>query len=321
MKRSYWPWLLIVGIVCLIVGILVWRGFREEEHPHKHGEGCHCYCFEQQGKEEDAHKHDAEHPVHIGHGAEKSSQVTVWTERFEIFLEHAFIVANTPTKFITHVSDLQTLKPRGKGPVTFILRRGSETPDKHIARAPVRDGIYIPELTFPLPGEWSLSLVIPLEGKDHLVELPPFEVYGSHEEVDRAPFPKEIAGISFLKEQQWKMLTRAEPVGRRKAIGQETLVVPESALIDENGKPVAFVQVAGETFEKRYLELGNRDNDFVEVLSGLSDGERVVTKGAYAIAEAERKKEHPHRHGEGCHCWCFEEGHPHRHDEGVHHEH
>jgi cobalt-zinc-cadmium efflux system membrane fusion protein len=224
---------------------------------------------------------------HVGHGPEKSSQVTVWTDRFEVFLEHTFTVADTATKFITHVTDLSTLEPRKNGPVTFILNRGGEPSIKHIEAAPARDGIYIPELTFPLPGKWSVSLVIPLEGKDHLVKLPEFKVYVSPEEVDRVPFFEEIAGIAFLKEQQWQIPTKTEPVRSREVLGREALAVRESALVDENGRQVAFVQVAGETFEKRYVELGSRDNGFAEVLSGLYEGERVTTSGAHAIAAAE----------------------------------
>jgi membrane fusion protein, heavy metal efflux system len=64
---------------------------------------------------------------------------------------------------------------------------------------------------------------------------------------------------------------------------EEALVVPVSALVDEDGRAIAFVQVAGETFEKRDLTLGIRDGAFVQVLAGLAAGERVVTKGAYAI--------------------------------------
>jgi RND family efflux transporter MFP subunit len=64
---------------------------------------------------------------------------------------------------------------------------------------------------------------------------------------------------------------------------EEALVVPVSALVDEDGRAIAFVQVSGETFEKRDLTLGIRDGEFVQVLSGFAEGERVVTKGAYAI--------------------------------------
>jgi RND family efflux transporter MFP subunit len=63
----------------------------------------------------------------------------------------------------------------------------------------------------------------------------------------------------------------------------EAVVVPLTALVDEDGRAVAFVQAAGETFHKRDLTLGIEDGEFVQVLAGLASGERVVTKGAYAI--------------------------------------
>jgi cobalt-zinc-cadmium efflux system membrane fusion protein len=67
------------------------------------------------------------------------------------------------------------------------------------------------------------------------------------------------------------------------ARAEEGLAIPESAVVDEEGRPVAFVQVSGEMFEKRHLGLGLRDKGLVEVRSGLSEGERVVTREAYAV--------------------------------------
>jgi RND family efflux transporter MFP subunit len=67
------------------------------------------------------------------------------------------------------------------------------------------------------------------------------------------------------------------------ARSEEAVAVPDSAIVEEGGQPVAFVQVSGETFEKRELKLGIRDGNFVQVLDGVKEGERVVTKGAYAI--------------------------------------
>ncbi len=63
----------------------------------------------------------------------------------------------------------------------------------------------------------------------------------------------------------------------------EALAIPESALVEEEGRPTAYVQLGGETFEKRDLRLGIRDAGFVQVLEGLAEGERVVTAGAYAV--------------------------------------
>ena len=61
------------------------------------------------------------------------------------------------------------------------------------------------------------------------------------------------------------------------------LAIPESAIVEEGDLLIAFVQISGETFEKREIKAGVRDTAFVQVLDGIQEGERVVTKGAYAI--------------------------------------
>jgi cobalt-zinc-cadmium efflux system membrane fusion protein len=61
------------------------------------------------------------------------------------------------------------------------------------------------------------------------------------------------------------------------------LVIPASALVEEQGIFYAYVQTEGESFQKRELKLGANDGQQVQILSGLSEGERVVTKGGYQI--------------------------------------
>jgi membrane fusion protein, heavy metal efflux system len=61
------------------------------------------------------------------------------------------------------------------------------------------------------------------------------------------------------------------------------LAVPESAIVDDGGKSVAYVQVEGESFERRPLTLGVRSAGWVQVKEGLAAGEHVVTRGAYEI--------------------------------------
>lgn len=67
------------------------------------------------------------------------------------------------------------------------------------------------------------------------------------------------------------------------ARAEDAIAIPESAIVDEDGRPIAYVELDGEGFQKRDLELGLRDAGFVQVKQGLEEGERVVTKGAYAI--------------------------------------
>ena len=61
------------------------------------------------------------------------------------------------------------------------------------------------------------------------------------------------------------------------------LAIPLSAIVDDKGISVAFVQAEGESFERRELELGIRTTEYAHVKSGLKAGERVVTKGAYRV--------------------------------------
>ncbi|HEX9755181.1 MAG TPA: efflux RND transporter periplasmic adaptor subunit [Gemmatimonadales bacterium] len=61
------------------------------------------------------------------------------------------------------------------------------------------------------------------------------------------------------------------------------VMVPSSAILDEDGRPVCYVQATGERFEKRELTLGANDGTNAVVLSGLRSGERVVTGAAYHV--------------------------------------
>lgn len=62
-----------------------------------------------------------------------------------------------------------------------------------------------------------------------------------------------------------------------------SLVIPASALVEEQGVFYAYVQIEGESFQKRELKIGATDGLNVQVLSGIAEGERVVTKGAFQI--------------------------------------
>ena len=60
-------------------------------------------------------------------------------------------------------------------------------------------------------------------------------------------------------------------------------VIPVSAVIDDAGRPIVFVQTSGESFERRPVTLGVRQADVVQVLEGVKPGERIVSKGAHLV--------------------------------------
>lgn len=59
------------------------------------------------------------------------------------------------------------------------------------------------------------------------------------------------------------------------------IAAPTDAVQTLEGRSVVFVQVAEETFEARPVTLGRRGGDMVEITSGLSAGERYVTRNAF----------------------------------------
>ena len=78
----------------------------------------------------------------------------------------------------------------------------------------------------------------------------------------------------------------------------EGVVIPDSALLEEDGRPIAYVQPEGELFERREVVVGARAAGQVLIRSGISPGERVVTGAAYQVRLASLSTAVPaHGHG------------------------
>lgn len=85
------------------------------------------------------------------------------------------------------------------------------------------------------------------------------------------------------------------PVGER----WQGVVVPETAVIEDDGRSVVYVQAEGEAFEERTVRLGPRSGAAVGIERGVRAGERVVTRGANVIrlsARAATAPAHGHVH-------------------------
>jgi membrane fusion protein, heavy metal efflux system len=62
-----------------------------------------------------------------------------------------------------------------------------------------------------------------------------------------------------------------------------TPVLPVSALVEEYGAPVVFVERAPGQYERRQVTVGTRSGDVVPVLSGVQAGDRVIVDGAILL--------------------------------------
>ena len=80
-------------------------------------------------------------------------------------------------------------------------------------------------------------------------------------------------------------------------VGTVSLAIPEAAAQRAGDGFVSFVPVGEERFEQRKLSLGRRAGGWVEVLAGLSEGEAVVTEGAFLLKSEAAKGELGGGHG------------------------
>jgi Cu(I)/Ag(I) efflux system membrane fusion protein len=66
------------------------------------------------------------------------------------------------------------------------------------------------------------------------------------------------------------------------------LVIPAEALIDTGAESLVFVETAPGNYEPRRVQVGRRGSGEVEILGGLSEGERIVSSGNFLIDSESR---------------------------------
>ena len=65
--------------------------------------------------------------------------------------------------------------------------------------------------------------------------------------------------------------------------GGKVLTVPVSAVIDSGTRKIVLIQLAEGHFEPRTVRLGDRSENYIEVLDGITEGEQVVTSANFLI--------------------------------------
>jgi Cu(I)/Ag(I) efflux system membrane fusion protein len=79
-----------------------------------------------------------------------------------------------------------------------------------------------------------------------------------------------------LKPEMWANVELKIPLGRK-------LVISEDAVMDSGTMQMAFVDRGQGHFESRHIQVGVKVQGYYEVLSGLREGERVVTSANFLI--------------------------------------
>jgi membrane fusion protein, copper/silver efflux system len=92
-----------------------------------------------------------------------------------------------------------------------------------------------------------------------------------------------------------------------------SIVVPVDAVLDSGLAKTVFVERGDGAFEPRKVETGSRFGDRVEIVGGLSAGERIATSGAFLL-ESESRMRSAVVPSQG----LTERGHPHGGEHGAH---
>jgi membrane fusion protein, heavy metal efflux system len=130
--------------------------------------------------------------------------VTLWTDSTELFMEHPALIVGAPDKFAVHLTDLTDFAPLRSGRVTLRFdEKDGKDPVVVTQDAPRSPGIYGPAPEFTRPGTYDLTLTVESPQANDVIRVPNLRVYASAEEAPKEDGGEE-AGISFLKEQQWK---------------------------------------------------------------------------------------------------------------------
>jgi len=72
-------------------------------------------------------------------------------------------------------------------------------------------------------------------------------------------------------------------------LNRSAISVPQSAVLDDAGKSVVFV-ADGNGYKKKIVTAGIKGNDRVEILDGLSAGDKVVVKGNYLLLQQSKSE-------------------------------
>lgn len=77
---------------------------------------------------------------------------------------------------------------------------------------------------------------------------------------------------------------------------ESAIAIPLTAVTEQQGLYYVYVQLDSECYERREVKLGGDNGLDIKIVSGLEQGERVVTRGAVNVKMAASSNEIPHGH-------------------------
>lgn len=162
------------------------------------------------GEADHPHAKDGSHPAaaEAGHGHDHGAggeKITHFTDKTELFIEFPRLIAGEKSAFAAHLTRLADFQALTVGKVSIILSGGGQPDEIFTTETPTQPGIFRPEAMPKQAGEREMAIEVatPEYTVRHL--LGPVTVYPDRKSADAVAGEHDEGGISFTKEQQWKV--------------------------------------------------------------------------------------------------------------------
>lgn len=229
------------------------------------------------------------------------ASVTEWTAKTELFVNYPALIVGEVSRLTIHLTRLDTFKAPTEGRVEVVLTGGGAPSERFALDTPSRPGVFAVDVRPAHAATRDVAIAVRLPGLDDAHFLAGVRVHPDRASARAAatePARGGGEGITFPKQQQWTFDFATAVVGQaslRESLRAEPVrpAVPLSAIVDDAGQPVVYVQTGGETFVRRPVTLGPRSGEFVQVIDGIASGERVVTRGAHLVRLASHSTSAP----------------------------
>ncbi|MEM8568473.1 MAG: efflux RND transporter periplasmic adaptor subunit [Bacteroidota bacterium] len=141
-----------------------------------------------------------------------SMDVTIWTDRTELFVEFPALIVGNISRFAAHFTILNEHQPVGEGTVTVSLIKDGKGIRQSVEK-PASTGIFAPALQPKEAGVYQLVFDLKTPELSDKIVVEDIPVFATKDEAKRALGNQEENGntITFLKEQAWKMEFQTAP--------------------------------------------------------------------------------------------------------------
>jgi hypothetical protein len=208
---------------------------------------------------------------------------TLYSKNTELSAEWRPLIVGRATRLTAHLTRIgDRFTPYAEGKVTLTLTVETDTA-KAAADAPERAGVFRLNVTPTKAGTGRIVIdVAAATGAEHFVidEVP---VYADVQASLAKQAPPETGLVSCAKERSWEADFATAPVKVYFPGPARVITVPSAAIVREGTTLHVYVQRTPERFEFKEVTVRRTIGDGVEIAGGLSEGDRVVVRGAEKV--------------------------------------